>query len=342
MGECLFLRRNGESYFPAVLHASYPKDVSTTVIKGKTTSATFDVLVSEAGNPAEYTYQWFKDGAAVSGATSSSYTISGLGSTVTHTVYCEVTNKGGTVQSRIATLKVTQQYTPVLNTSYPANVTGLEIGKSATFKVQIATAGNPATYTYQWYVNGSAVSGATGSSYTRSNSDFGTFTVYCKVTNAAGTVQSRTATLTVTTVYLFKNGATYNSLTGGWGSSGYSYTNFSVRSASIGNDIKINAPKNQNYVLEVAATGNKVDVTNLTTLYAKVTSLNNSDRTMIGLAKSKALDGNIVASKMPSATGTVNISVANLTGSYYVFAYVSSVYGWAYEPEVAISEIWLK
>ena len=88
---------------------------------------------------------------------------------------------------------------PVLNSSYPANVTQLEkSGGSATFKVVIDTAGNPAEYTYQWYVNGSAVSGATSSSYTKTGlTAAATYTVYCKVTNAAGTVQSRTATLTV-------------------------------------------------------------------------------------------------------------------------------------------------
>lgn len=88
---------------------------------------------------------------------------------------------------------------PVLNGSYPANVTQIEkSGGSATFKVVIDTDGSPAEYTYQWYVNGSAVSGATSSSYTKTGlTAAATYTVYCKVTNAAGTVQSRTATLTV-------------------------------------------------------------------------------------------------------------------------------------------------
>lgn len=89
--------------------------------------------------------------------------------------------------------------TPVLNGSYPANVTQLErAGGSATFSVKIATEGNPDIYTYQWYVNGSAVSGATSSSYTKTGLTFaGTYSVYCKVTNKAGSVNSRTATLNV-------------------------------------------------------------------------------------------------------------------------------------------------
>ena len=209
MGECLIMRRGGETYKLPVLNVSYPKDVTTTVIKGKTTSATFSAVIAEAGNPATYTYQWYVNGSAVSGATSSSYTKSDLSTTATYTVYCVVSNKAGTVTTRVATLKVTQYYTPVLNTSYPANVTGATVGGSATFKVTIATAGVPASYTYQWYVNGSAVSGATSSSYTRSNLANGTYTVYCKVTNAAGTVQSRTATLTVTTLNVVPNTTSY-------------------------------------------------------------------------------------------------------------------------------------
>lgn len=199
MGECLKTRRGGVKYELPVLNSSYPKDVSLTVIEGNTTSATFYTEISTPGNPAKYTYQWYVDGAKVSGATSSSYTKTGLSSTATHKVYCEITNKAGTVTTRTATLSVVKYTKPVLNSSYPANVTQVEkSGGSATFKVSISTAGNPASYTYQWYVNGSAVSGATSSSYTKSGlTSAATYTVYCKVTNAAGTVQSRTATLTV-------------------------------------------------------------------------------------------------------------------------------------------------
>ena len=216
MGECINLRRSGNPKKLPILNANYPQDVTTTVIKGNTTSATFTAVISEAGNPASYTYQWYVNGSAVSGATGSSYTMSGLSETAAYSVYCEITNKAGTVQTRAASLKVTQYYTPVLNTSYPANVTGATVGGSATFKVTIATAGNPASYTYQWYVNGSAVNGATGATYTRSNLTLGTYTVYCKVTNAAGTAQSRTATLTCTKQYLYNSGDLCTSLTGGW------------------------------------------------------------------------------------------------------------------------------
>lgn len=87
---------------------------------------------------------------------------------------------------------------PVLDSSYPQDVTLVASANgSATFKVAIAEDGKPAEYSYQWYVNGTAVAGATGASYTRACPSAATYTVYCAVTNKAGTVNSRAATLTV-------------------------------------------------------------------------------------------------------------------------------------------------
>lgn len=196
MGECLITRRGGEIYKLPILDSNYPEDVSTTVIKGNTTSATFTAVIAESGNPAFYTYQWYVNGTAVEGANGSSYTKDDLTDTVTYTVYCEVTNKKGTVTTRIATLEVVQRFTPVLNASYPEDVTANE-GTSYTSKVVIDTAGNPASYTYQWYKNGTAIDGATNDSYTFTPTAGGTVTLYCEVTNQAGTVSSRTATITV-------------------------------------------------------------------------------------------------------------------------------------------------
>ena len=91
--------------------------------------------------------------------------------------------------------------TPVLNSAYPANVTQLERAEgSAKFEVKIDAAGHPDSYTYQWYVNDVAVSGATSSSYTKTGlTSAATYSVYCKVTNKAGSINSRTAILTVQT-----------------------------------------------------------------------------------------------------------------------------------------------
>ena len=87
---------------------------------------------------------------------------------------------------------------PVLDSALPADV-AVEATKSATFEVKITKDGNPKEYTYQWYYDGKAVSGATSASYTRTTtkSDGGNHLVYCTVTNKAGTITSRTANLSV-------------------------------------------------------------------------------------------------------------------------------------------------
>ena len=109
MGECLIVRRGGESYELPVLSASYPRDVTVTAAAGA--SASFSVSITTPGRPAEYTYQWYRNGAAVSGGTAASLTLTGLTAAATYSVYCKVTNKAGSVNSRTATLTV-RSYLP--------------------------------------------------------------------------------------------------------------------------------------------------------------------------------------------------------------------------------------
>jgi hypothetical protein len=94
---------------------------------------------------------------------------------------------------------------PVLSEKYPEDVSVAIIKgntTSATFKVEIAIPGSPAAYTYQWYVDGSPVEGATNSVYTISDiADTRKNTVYCEVTNKKGAVTSRIATLDVVQQY---------------------------------------------------------------------------------------------------------------------------------------------
>lgn len=88
-----------------------------------------------------------------------------------------------------------QELTPPVITSQPASA-GIVEGQSATFSV-IATSTTPATY--QWSRDGVAIAGATAATYTVTTSDTAlqgsVFTV--AVTNAADTVLSAPATLTV-------------------------------------------------------------------------------------------------------------------------------------------------
>ena len=191
------------------LNPEYPKDVT---MKSTDGTAVFKAEIAKNGRPDEYTYQWYVNGAAVAEANHKEYERNISGDKGQYTVWCEVTNKAGTVRTRTATLTVNRL--PVLDENYPADAS-TTIGNACEFKVTVSEEGYPDSYTYQWYKNGKAVSGETKSSYSLYPS-LGATTVYCKVTNGAGTVDSRTATIQTSARMLYNYGNHYSELTGGW------------------------------------------------------------------------------------------------------------------------------
>ena len=174
------------------LPAISSQPASATVTVGST--ATFSVTAS---SDTALSYQWRKNGTAISGATSASYTTPATTSADNGALFSVVvTNAKGSVTSANATLTVKSSDTtlPVI-TSQPASVT-VNAGSPATFSV---TATSGSAMSYQWRKNGSAISGATSASYTTpatTTADNGAlFSVV--VTNANGSTTSGNATLTV-------------------------------------------------------------------------------------------------------------------------------------------------
>ena len=137
-------------------------------------------------------YQWRKNGVNISGANSSTYTLSSVKTTDAGTYSVKVTNAGGTVTSSGATLTV---LVPPTITTQPQNQTAT-LGGSATFAV---AASGTTPLTYQWYFNGTALSGANSSALTLTNvqvtNSCGDYSV--RVANIAGSVTSTNAALTV-------------------------------------------------------------------------------------------------------------------------------------------------
>lgn len=131
-----------------------------------------------------------KDGLGTGTMTNNGAVSAILGKGVTkYTVPKGYHNGSGTVTYNMAV--------PTLNSSYPQDKT-VSYNGSATFAIQISADGEPAVYTYQWYKNSVAISGATNPTVTLSNqTTVGASSIYCKVTNDAGSVTSRVATLTV-------------------------------------------------------------------------------------------------------------------------------------------------
>jgi hypothetical protein len=156
--------------------------------------------VTAAGTGA-LTYQWNKNGSAISGATSASYTTPATVASDNGASFAvTVTGTGGNVTSNAATLTVNG---PPSITTQPAGKTVIA-GQTASFSV---AATGTAPLTYQWKMNGTAINGATSSSYTTPATTTGNtneqFTV--TVTNPAGNITSNPATLTVNAATLILN-----------------------------------------------------------------------------------------------------------------------------------------
>ncbi len=142
------------------------------------------------GNPTP-TYQWRKNGAAISGATAATLTLSGVTAAAAGTYAVTVTNPAGSLTSSGATLAVRQSPTFTL---HPASQT-VKVSSTVTFTA--AASGSP-TPTNQWRKNGVAIPGATSAPLTLNNvttTAAGTYTVLA--TNTGGTATSGAATLVV-------------------------------------------------------------------------------------------------------------------------------------------------
>jgi len=175
---------------PSVAPIITTQPLSQVVASGS--SVTLNVA---ANGTVPLTYQWFYNGNAIAGATSSSYTVNSFSNTSAGNYYATVTNSAGSVTSSTAILSLlaTNVSPPVITTQPQSQ--GITAGSNLSLSVQIS--GN-ASVTYQWFFNGNAISGATSSSYSVSNAQTavsGAYTV--EVIYAGGAVFSNVAQVTV-------------------------------------------------------------------------------------------------------------------------------------------------
>jgi len=136
------------------------------------------------------TYQWYKDGIEIPGATSGTYQISNTSLAHAGNYTCTVTGDFGILTSNVAVLTVTPSTTIL---SQPTDLT-LHLNETATFSV----AATGINLSYQWQFNNQDITGATQNSYTINNvqeSNAGTYKVI--VSGDCGEITSDEATLDV-------------------------------------------------------------------------------------------------------------------------------------------------
>src|SRR5258708_2524851 len=145
---------NGSPAAPSITN----EPASQTVTVGQT--ATFTVA---ATGTAPLSYQWKKNGTAISGATSPGYTTPATTSLDNGSQFTVmVSNTAGYVTSNAATLTVSAAAVAPSITAEPTNQT-VTAGQTATFTV-VATGTPPLSY--RWMKDRSNILGATSSSYT--------------------------------------------------------------------------------------------------------------------------------------------------------------------------------
>jgi alpha-tubulin suppressor-like RCC1 family protein len=157
-------------------------------------TVTFDVQVQGTG---PYTYQWNKNGAAISGATAAAFTIAAIAQTDNNAQYnVQVTNPAGSAASDSANIIVAATPQPPVITSNPTALITVAVGQTASMSVT-ATSADPMTY--QWTHNSVAITGATNANYTTpALGEADTGSIYdVTVSNSAGSVTSTSTTVQV-------------------------------------------------------------------------------------------------------------------------------------------------
>jgi hypothetical protein len=159
---------------------------NTTVYDG----SSFTLSVTAHGT-VPLTYQWKKNGSNIAGATSSSYTKTGvMADSGSYT--CVVTNVVSSTETNSAAV-VVQGIIPVIDTQ----PTGTTILDGQSFTVTVVAHGT-ASLTYQWTKNGVNVDGATSATYTKNPAamtDTGSYV--CIVSNIAGSTSTNGVVVTV-------------------------------------------------------------------------------------------------------------------------------------------------
>lgn len=156
---------------PTSLNLTLQKETSKTVAYQSTWSTENIVITAvptASSAPSGYSYQWYKDGTEISGATDKTYT-----ATTSGTYKVRVTSGSGITKEGSAILNIDKCTTPTLSLSGKKQSAGTTITSGNWSDENITITANPTCndggssgYRYQWYKDGTEISGATSKTYT--------------------------------------------------------------------------------------------------------------------------------------------------------------------------------
>lgn len=158
--------------------------VSTQVPVGKSLSLSASVDGTGAGS---LRYQWYRNGVAIAGATSSYFNLSAVQRTDAGDYKLVVTGIAGSATSQVAKVTVLPPAPPSVS-SWPSEFTG-RLGQSASISIYSVEGSPPLSY--QWAKDGVPIAGATSYSLNISSvaaKDFGDYTL--TIWNAGGIITS--------------------------------------------------------------------------------------------------------------------------------------------------------
>ena len=160
---------------------------------GKSIGHSARLLLSVSAVGESLVYQWHKDGATISGANGSAYSISAVTSSDSGSYHVTVSNSAGTVTSSAASVTVVAP--PVIQTQPTGGA--VLVGGDISLSVEAIGSG---TVSYQWRQDGVVLDGQTQTSLDLTGlklSDEGSYTV--EVSNEAGITNSQSVNVLVLT-----------------------------------------------------------------------------------------------------------------------------------------------
>ena len=297
-----------------------------------------------SGYPAPtLTYQWYRDCplvagmkraalattcVAVTGATSSTYTVTSADYGLGLRVIVTATNVAGSVAAGKSTTAVTGLAPSIASVTISGTPA---VGQTLSATANGVTGYPAPTLTYQWYRNGTAIAGATGQTYVLANSDLGgDMTVKITATNAAGTASAQSAhsspvlglAPTVSGVTISGTptvGQTLSALVGnefaGLPASVATYQWYDGKSAITG-------ATGQTYVVAPSDFGQAISVTvSIANAYGSDSASSPALATVTGATPSVGAPQSVIAEVSPTGRGFVTWSPSKVTGGATVTGY---------------------